>query len=328
MVAIGAYMLSCSSAGVDPPDDAAVDGMAEEAPAASSVMEPGDAIRRISELEAEDGVFGFDLGDPDGDASVPEVSKEFAKTVEETAETYESTMWTDFAFLLMDVESGRGYAYNIDEEFYGASSFKGPFLMYVCEEFLDTGRVTLDYELSNNGQGVEYTPSTLRLDDIANTMILHSDNTCYALLRQNFGTDPAYADWLETVGLSIDEFDYSTWYPHYTVRQAAMVWSHIREYIESDAEHAEWYKDLLSQTHQSTIREVLDADPGVDATVYNKAGWINDDDYAATIDNGIIYMDGHTYLLSVLSSVRYSEANYDYFVSLVEMALSEIDVLA
>ena len=271
------------------------------------------SVEGIAMLGPSEGPFEFVLSD----GSFPDVQRQvsdgsFASVVASKAAEFDEQGWS-FGFLLMDLESGRGYAYRIDEEFYAASSYKAPFVTFVAEEFLETGKASLDDVLPAVIVDYYPAPESQRLGDLATQTIVESDNGSYITICMGFSRTDEYVDWVEGIGLSAEDFEARAWYPHYDVRKASMLWVHMWQYLESESSrYAGWLSGLLESTEVSPIREAAGT------RVLDKAGWIGDDDLQAIADNGIVYLDGRPYLLSVLSDVPYSDDGYEAFLGLVD----------
>ena len=245
-------------------------------------------------------------------------------------------------FCFFDLQTGSGYAYNIDAELYGASSFKGPFFIYACQEVLEPGNRSIS-----------------SIDQLAADTITWSDNTSYYRLRRacdGYGS-VSLEHWLSN--LHVDpSLANDTAFPHYTPRDSLKLWMNAYQYLESgDPEIVEWAQQLLGSTERSMIRDavapkedgteiaisidessqgaerVLSAadsayeaysiaieEPSEPITVYDKAGWISGEDTNATIDAGIIVEGDRAYPMTIMTDVPESETN-DAFVSGIAKAL-------
>lgn len=217
-------------------------------------------------------------------------------------------------YLLLDLETGRGLAGNVDARVYGASSFKGPFALYLCESWLDTGRAALDAWCPESAAApyMDYDGGYLRdgasaypLGDLVSESIVLSGNDPYRILRANYDGDDLRA-WLVNLGVSADVGN--EWYPAYSARESAQLWLHAADYLAGDGVSAPWLASLLAQAETSFIRNALAAEG---ASVRGKAGWNADADpaYCGICDAGIVTVEGRDYLLSVMSSAPHSANN-------------------
>lgn len=254
-------------------------------------------------------------------------------------------------FILLDLESGRGIASNLDAEIYGASSFKGPFCAYVVE---DAFPANINQASSTNTNYIENT-------------IIWSDNSSYGKLRRTYGNDD-FESWLSEAGVNTS-LATDTYYPTYTPRQSALMWLKIYQYLStSDSTAAQWFSDLLSNTEVSFIRNGIEGTSSAgetdyeesdenasstssessddsnstasssstssskiklvgDITVRNKAGWINGNEDDAICDAGIVTINDHDYLLSIMTAAPDSSKGEEAFALLARTILeSRVDL--
>ena len=69
-------------------------------------------------------IAGFTLAN-EGQNYMPSLSEEGQNTIQTALAPFMENEY-DVGFILMDLQTGSGYSYNLDQEVYGASSFKGP----------------------------------------------------------------------------------------------------------------------------------------------------------------------------------------------------------
>lgn len=275
------------------------------------------AAADLNALPGDGEPFAFCLNPSSPDAS-PQLSAESAQALEQALYAF-SAQDQSAGFLLLDTGSGRGIAANIDARVYGASSFKGPFALYLCETMLDAGtagRATLASESAAQPFITESlagdSATAYPIGNLVENSIIYSDNDSFRTLRANF--DGGLGTWLS--GLGIDgAIANDTWFPHYSAREAALLWLHMSDYLQSGTENALWLDDLLASTEKSFIRDAVvgaDGEAGVaiggesgsDVRVRNKAGWIASADarYCGTCDAGLVEKDGLTWLVAVMTS--------------------------
>lgn len=275
---------------------------------------------------------------------------------------YYDTDGREASYLMMDMTTGRGIAGNLDASIYGASSFKGPFCVYVTQR-----------ELPNDINAA----STSRTTQIENA-IIYSDNASYGQLRSDFGT-AGIKEWLGEAGVSEAIAD-DTYFPTYTGRQSALMWLKIYDYLENtDTSAAQWLSDTFAKTEVSFLRngalgtssaghtdylpaegsgeeeeeqevelaidvadgtapeddaqlavtladdgegeEQVEPAPVVDSlgdsvVVRNKAGWIAGEEDDAICDSGIVTINGHNYLMVVMTSAADSAEGEQAFAHL------------
>ena len=200
-----------------------------------------------------------------------------------------------------DLSSGRGVTYNADVEVYGASSYKALYALYICETLVESGQVSLDWPLATYG-GYSMGWQTVR--DLIETAVVNSDNESFIALRAAFD-HAGYEDWIVSLDIDYDTaLDPMSDFPTYCPRTSARLWHEMSEYLSTDTETSQWLSGLLASTSRSFIRDGI-ADDQV--LVRNKAGWISEDGYYSTCDAGLIDIDGRTYVMSVMTSMPWSD---------------------
>ena len=207
------------------------------------------------------------------------------------AEALDTTNGNDFSFLLADLTDNKGIAYNIDEDFYSASSIKGPYVASLVASDPDI--------LSDNQESSEI-----------ENILLYSDNTCYVRMLNTYGFTPLM-DWSDEAGadLEITAYDYT----YYSARTLAKLWIRNYEYFTSDTTGKQLAEEF-EQPETSSIHETL----GDMYTTQSKAGWIADPDCSSTCDAGIVYADNGPYVLVVMSDLPASLESLDPLVTLLD----------
>ena len=211
------------------------------------------------------------------------------------ASLYESmdNLTYKFSFLLVDINTGEGLAYNLDEIYYTASSIKGPFAASFCD---------LDPE-----QAANWTNSLISL-------LQNSDNDAYAALDETYHRT-YIRQWCEQLGLDLAPFAYK--YPHINSRQMAALWLRSYEFFESGewgAQVASWYEN----PNESAIHAML----GDQYVTRSKGGWFVDEDpyRTCTVDAGIVYADNGPYIIVVMSEVPSSMDYLNPIVTSLDLA--------
>ena len=207
----------------------------------------------------------------------------------------------DVGVVFYDLSSGKGVTYNADAEVYGASSYKALYVLYVCELLVETGQVSLDDTLGTYGG---YSMGWLTVRDLIETSVVNSDNDSFIALRATFDQD-GYEDWIAALGVE-DEvaLDSMSDFPTYCPRTSVKLWREMSEYLSRESETSQWLSGLLASTTRSFIRDGIADDH---AMVRNKAGWISEAGCNATCDAGLIDVDGDTYIMSIMSSMPWSD---------------------
>ena len=207
----------------------------------------------------------------------------------------------DAGVVFYDLSSGRGLTYNDDVEVYGASSYKAPYALYICETLVESGQVSLDGPLATYG-GYSMGWQTVR--NLIENAVVNSDNDSFIALRAAFDHD-GYEDWIANLGVD-DETALNPMsdFPTYCPRTSARLWREMSEYLSMDTETSQWLSGLLASTSRSFIRDGI-VDEQV--LVRNKAGWISEDGYYSTCDAGLIDIDGCTYVMGIMTSMPWSD---------------------
>ncbi len=109
-------------------------------------------------------------------------------------------------------------------------------------------------------------------------------------------------------------------FPTYCARTSAKLWREMSEYLSLGSEASQWLSELLSSTSRSFIRDGL-ADDQV--SVRNKAGWISEDGCYSTCDAGLIDVDGHSYVMSIMTSIPWSDQSSEV-VAAIAKALYDV----
>jgi len=182
----------------------------------------------------------------------------------------------DVGFVLVDLSTGRGIAYNPDQTFYTASSIKGPYAASFC---------------ALNPDSVENWENTIR------NMLINSDNDAYTSLNGAYGRQ-YIKQWCEEAGIDPSPCNYK--YPYLSSRDMSLLWLRNYEFFMTDPvgqEVCEWFQEPT----YSLIREVV----GDMYISQSKAGWLVDEEprHRTTCDSGIVYADNGTYIVSITSDV-------------------------
>lgn len=207
----------------------------------------------------------------------------------------------DVGVVFYDLSSGRGVTYNADVAVYGASSYKALYALYICETLVESGQVSLDWALATYG-GYSMGWQTVR--DLIENAVVNSDNDSFIALRAAFDHD-GYEDWIANLGVDNETaLDPMNDFPTYCPRTSARLWREMSEYLSTDTETSQWLSGLLASTSRSFIRDGI-ADEQV--LVRNKAGWISEDGYYSICDAGLIEVDGHSYVMSIMTLMSWSD---------------------
>lgn len=219
----------------------------------------------------------------------------------------------DVGVVFYDLSSGKGVTYNPDVEVYGASSYKAPYALYICETLVESGQVSLDGPLATYG-GYSMGWQTVR--DLIENAVVNSDNDSFIALRAAFDHD-GYEDWIANLGVDNETaLDPMSDFPTYCPRTSAKLWREMSEYLSCDTETSQWLSGLLASTTRSFIRDGIADDQ---ALVRNKAGWISEDGCYSTCDAGLIDVDGDTYIMSIMTSMPWSDRSSELVAAIAKI---------
>lgn len=228
----------------------------------------------------------------------------------------------DVGVVFYDLSSGKGVTYNADVEVYGASSYKALYALYICESLVETGQVSLDDSLGTYGG---YNMGWQTVHDLIEAAVVNSDNDSFIALRAAFD-HAGYDDWIVSLDIDYDTaLDPMSDFPTYCPRTSAKLWCEMSEYLSHDTETSQWLSGLLASTARSFIRDGIADDQ---ALVRNKAGWISEDGCYSTCDAGLIDVDGDTYIMSIMTSMPWSDRSSEVTAAIAKALFDTRAVLA
>lgn len=198
-------------------------------------------------------------------------------------------------FTLINLNIGKGIAYNLDSRVYGASSFKGPYAAFLCQHLGDNDA---SYPSDSEAAGSGVSSSIYSL---MQPMILYSDNSAFNSLRNTYDS-AGFAEWLNSCGVD-SEIMHDTHFPRYSTRESALLWLRTYQYLKTNTPTAQNLASLYEQTNVSFIRSGVSGGGEVEA-VLNKAGWCSGSErFTGLCDAGLIKCtDGTTYLMSTMTN--------------------------
>ena len=268
----------------------ATDAAADEAAAGliAQHLTP-DAINSVDSFATAPGTFSL----TEGEDATP-LSEEQQESLVAATQNIEGGGYT-VGFTLINLNTGKGIAYNLDSRVYGASSFKGPYAAYLCQHLGDNDA---SYPSGSEAAGSGVSSSIYSL---IQPMILYSDNSAFSSLRNTYDST-GFAEWLNSCGVD-SEIMHDTHFPRYSARESALLWLHTYQYLKTNTPTAQNLASLYEQTNVSFIRSGVSDDEEVEA-VLNKAGWCSGRErFTGLCDAGLIKCtDGTTYLMSTMTN--------------------------
>ena len=248
-----------------------------------------DALNSVGSFVASPGTFSLIEGE---DAT--SLSEEQQESLAAAAQNIEGGGYT-VGFTLINLNTGKGIAYNLDSRVYGASSFKGPYAAYLCQHLGDND---ISYP---SGSEVAGSGVSSAIYSLIQPMVLYSDNSAFSSLRNSYDS-AGFAEWLNSCGVD-SEIMHDTHFPRYSARESALLWLHTYQYLKTNTPTAQNLASLYEQTNVSFIRSGVSDDEEVEA-VLNKAGWCSGRErFTGLCDAGLIKCtDGTTYLMSTMTN--------------------------
>ena len=248
-----------------------------------------NALNSVDSFATAPGTFSL----IEGEDAAP-LSEEQQESLAAATQNIEDGGYT-VGFTLINLNTGKGIAYNLDSRVYGASSFKGPYAAYLCQRLGDND---VSYPSGSEAAGSGVSSSIYSL---IQPMILYSDNSAFSSLRNTYDS-AGFAEWLNSCGVD-SEIMHDTHFPRYSARESALLWLHAYQYLKTNTPTAQNLASLYEQTNVSFIRSGVSDDEGVEA-VLNKAGWCaGSERFTGLCDAGLIKCtDGTTYLMSTMTN--------------------------
>ena len=245
-------------------------------------------------IDESDEIVAFSLSD----ARAPELSNKNLSAIRTALENFDGA---SVGFGMYDVESGRGIGYNLDQQIYGASSFKAPYALYLCQKHIENGELTIPGLSDEDGTELFGAGGYTKI--LIENAICNSDNDSFAMLRSMYDAN-GYNEWVDELGIQDAAYTPDSWFPWYSVRSSLKIWTEMYNYWQTGDDAAQWLSSLCGETTVSFLRDVVDP---LGATVRNKAGWCSGSDYGydfnGVCDAGVIQLDGRTYVVSVMAGV-------------------------
>lgn len=248
-----------------------------------------NALNSVDSFATAPGTFSL----IEGEDSTP-LSEEQQESLAAATQNIEGSSYT-VGFTLINLNTGKGIAYNLDSRVYGASSFKGPYAAFLCQHLGDNDA---SYPSDSEAAGSGVSSSIYSL---MQPMILYSDNSAFNSLRNTYDS-AGFAEWLNSCGVD-SEIIHDTHFPRYSTRESALLWLHTYQYLKTNTPTAQNLASLYEQTNVSFIRSGVSDDAEVEA-VLNKAGWCaGRERFTGLCDAGLIKCtDGTTYLMSTMTN--------------------------
>ncbi len=221
------------------------------------------------------------------------------------------------SFLALDLEQGRGVAYNVDQYVQGGSSIKALFATYFASQLLDTARATV------NSEG----------EEVAKALSDSGDAT-YVKLRQTYDSY-GWDAWVGGIGAK-SYLASAGYYPLITSRMETVAWLNVYRYLTGSTYGATWLGEqleadssslttrALSTTHtitpSATSSNTITVSPiSAPMTIWSYGAQMSNaaNSEYGIVETAIILVDGHSYLITVMTGLPDSTANQELVESLM-----------
>ncbi len=260
--------------------------VAEEADTQVVTFSP--SLVSLDSISPGEGVQLFSLAG----GSAPTISEAALKQIESAVSAVQAQ--GAVGFIMYDLQTGAGIACNPDAKIYGASSFKAPYALYICET-QSSNVAAGNTEAQERPFGVfaqtdEQSGLDMFTSQLIEASVINSDNDSFSTLRRMYDGD--FDAWRESLGIPDAEYMPESDFPWYCARSSAKLWTEMYLYSASGSQTSAWLSGLCSQTTVSFLRDALDS---YGATVLNKAGWNTDTPSGMFMYDGFAYNDFFAY---------------------------------
>lgn len=194
-----------------------------------------NALNSVDSFATAPGTFSL----IEGEDSTP-LSEEQQESLAAATQNIEDGGYT-VGFTLINLNTGKGIAYNLDSRVYGASSFKGPYAAFLCQHLGDNDA---SYPSGSEAVGPGVSSSMYSL---IQPMILYSDNSAFSSLRNSYDS-VGFAEWLNSCGVD-SEIMHDTHFPRYSARESALLWLRTYQYLKTNTPTAQNLASLYEQTN-------------------------------------------------------------------------------
>lgn len=201
------------------------------------------------------------------------------------------------SIMLIELDTNMAFAYSKDTKIATASSIKGPVGLYV-NKCIDAGLITWDtyktyqprhFQEHSTGQVQNFSYGTaFSVETLMDYMIRISDNQAYLMLKELVGAKN-FNYMMETLGCSQIIPDGSNW-GYITAEEMASAWREIYYYSLTCESGAGLFDRYMHAAYNYIWRSI----PQYEAA--HKSGWSG----KAFNDAGVVFADGHEYVLVVL----------------------------
>ncbi len=216
------------------------------------------------------------------------------------------------SIMLIELDTNMTFAYSKDTKIATASSIKGPVGLYV-NKCIDAGIISWDtyksyqprhFQANSTGKVQNYSYGTsFSVETLMDYMIRISDNQAYLMLKELVGASN-FNYMMKTLGCSEIIAPGSNW-GYITAKEMAAAWREIYYYSLEGESGAKLFDRYMHAQYNYIWRSI----PQYEAA--HKSGWSG----KAFNDAGVVFADGHEYVLVVLcgrSGVKDPRSQYQF----------------
>lgn len=207
------------------------------------------------------------------------------------------------SFLVINLDDGMAFGYNVDKTFKTASTIKAPFSLYAFKE-MDKGNGNLDelktYKekfrrdgsgvLKDEKSGVDYT-----LRDLFFYTIHYSDNVAYYMVHDRFYSDE-YNNFLKELGCSqLYLYNGAKW-GRINARSMAIIWQEIYKY-KDETDNGQHLFELFTNADYNYMTQGM-----TKLKSAHKSGWTPTEVH----DSGIIFAEDDYIAITLNNNINYN----------------------
>ena len=177
-------------------------------------------------------------------------------------------------FVMMNLQTGKMITYDPMKTFFGASTVKGPYTIAVCRSDKKAWKKHGDWMRST---------------------VIDSDNSCYLLLRRQYGNDPIVSLYKKSKVSSKNA--YKIW-PYPSARDLARLWCGSYSFLRKNKAMPKRLRGMFSKVRHLPINTVIKR------KTYSKPGWMDRQGINIYNDAGIVMSARGPYVIAVMTSLN------------------------
>lgn len=181
------------------------------------------------------------------------------------------------SFVMIDINTMKGVAYNANKKYYSASSIKGPVVVSV---------------VADKPSVLSSRKGTIR------SILKYSDNSAYIGFAKRYGFGH-FNKWVKKASAKYKRSGGNRCYGYFSAKNMAKIWMQNYDYFNSSSTGRK-LGNMFESPAVSAIHSTLKSK----YTTRSKAGWIAmGGKHSVTNDSGIVYTKKGNYIISIFSSV-------------------------